>query len=89
MEDLLHHVKPRASGQRVILYNGQEVLDVEGRRVFEDPVTGLTMVEGLRRVILSSGMMVESSDDGNLLYDPESGEAEIRSDSLSIKPPEK
>ncbi|MEY4483343.1 MAG: hypothetical protein RL693_795, partial [Verrucomicrobiota bacterium] len=41
--------------QKKVLFNGFQLLDVEGQSIYEDPVTGKVNVKGLKRMVMSDG----------------------------------
>lgn len=69
------------------LYCGQHIHRVIAEDIFEDEVSGMIVVTGLSRLELDDGRWVETSSDGKLMVNPDSGEMVLTATSTSMPDP--
>ncbi len=70
------------------LYCGQHIHHVMAENIFEDEISGMIVVTGLRRLELDNGRWVETSSDGKLMVNPDSGEMVLTATSMSMTDPQ-
>jgi len=56
--------------------------------IFEDEISGMIVVTGLRRLELDNGRWVETSSDAKLMVNPDSGEMVLTATSMSMTDPQ-
>jgi hypothetical protein len=86
LDDLLAFASESGT-KKTIIYGDSELIAVEGRSIVEDKATGKVVVRGLKRVEMSTGGVVESSEDGELTYDPATGKTDITASSVTFTSP--
>lgn len=69
------------------LYCGQHIHHVMAEDIFEDEISGMIVVTGLSRLELDNGRWVETSSDGKLVVNPDSGEMVLTATSMSMADP--
>ncbi len=85
VEELLDELEKYADSGTLLMV-GDELAEVWGESIFEDPVTGIVAVVGLQRLKLFDGSEVTASD-ATLIYDPESGKIEIEGKAITVNQP--
>ncbi|MBV6501526.1 MAG: hypothetical protein CJBNEKGG_04039 [Prosthecobacter sp.] len=70
------------------LFCGQKIHHVMAEDIYEDEVSGMIVVTGLRRLELDDGRWVETSTDGKLIVNPDSGQMEVTATSSSFSMPD-
>lgn len=70
------------------LFCGQKIHHVIAEDLYEDEVSGMIVVTGLRRLELDDGRWVETSSDGKLTVDPDTGQMELTSTSPTFFMPD-
>jgi hypothetical protein len=70
------------------LYCGQKIHHVMAEDLYEDEVSGMIVVTGLRRLEMANGLCTETSSDGILTVDPDTGKIVVTATSSSISMPE-
>lgn len=69
------------------LYCGQRIHHVMAEDIFEDEISGMIVVTGLRRLELDDGRRVETPSDAKLMVNPDSGEMVLTATSISMPDP--
>lgn len=89
-EDLLSEMLSllaRKPAKAMPLYCGQKIHHVMAEDIFEDEISGMIVVTGLRRLELDDGRWVETPSDGKLMVNPDSGEMVLTATSISMPDP--